>query len=646
MDIVSLANANMDSSHDTTFRPDAYGMDAAVSLASPFNDFTTHITDRSLYSAIFNSPVNPVSSAVTTAPLAALMDPAFDAASTLPAFPVLGPASYLAPELPKGHEMIDMETGEVWCITKESSGRYRTMRKLDGYIEYASERNLRHYFATVTFAPRLGLSMKERDAYRTKFLHKLRKRFRRAGLEVKYVWVFSVQLERFLAGDDAATPYHILLACAPGALPDQQPYTDAKGKDRWRTVVDGNLLTLKKLKSMWTTPDGRSLGTVNCGLVRDLRAAKNYMLLNEQQAEKHRVGKHRRFGGSRLGLLGASKSVRRKVNEELRAHPELGYNSFVRRNGTVLMRVVKDGRIVHEKAIVSSWTSDPERWLERERVREEAAMRKRSAMALSSEPVAAEAECPTGSSVARGIAPSVEPPVAPAPVSEVSQPVDILDAIMDLQHANAVRPGAWHVPGRVRPAIKPMIDSMGVFKGDFTSAFRSGSTGDVNQCPFHADASLTRSLASDDAFGGESYAADRAASSPASSPAPARSHAERASGHDAQANAQAGAPVERAHVPTRGDVEERLARYMRRLGLHLAPGDAGSGMPVGRSANAPEYALDGASVGAAMDALSDAARGEYQHTLRDMSAPGSSAQAVVPAKHAWAPARDNQEVRS
>jgi len=264
-----------------------------------------------------------------------------------------------------------MSTGEVMEVTPEASARYRTTLKMDGLIEWGTISNCSFYFLTVTFAPRPGLNRKliaqMRDAERKKFTARLKRIFTEAHLPFMYIWVLSLQLERYLGGDSMATPYHFLISCPAGKLPNQQPFIDKLGRKRWKTLDDSHFLSVKRLASLWVDANGNNLGTVNCGIVRSLPATRAYILINEQQAEAHHIRRSRRFGGSLLGLHSASKGQKRLVKAVREAHPDLHFNSISRKNGVFTMRAIADGRILHEEIIRSPWTTDPEKWLERQK---------------------------------------------------------------------------------------------------------------------------------------------------------------------------------------------------------------------------------------------------------------------------------------
>jgi hypothetical protein len=173
----------------------------------------------------------------------------------------------------------------------------------------------------------------------------------------------------------------------------------------------------------------------------------------------------------------------------------------------------------------------------------------------------------------------------------------------------------------------------------------SVSVVNIHHAPSPTGAALTpRPEAPDAAFRGTSrgeYTSPDSTVPPASSPAPARSHAWCASGRDAQTVAQVGSLAERAFAPVKGDHEVRLAGYMRRLGLHEAPGDIVSGTSTVSPRDGPVEANAGMPAGISADSYADVA----QHMLRGMSAPGVGAQANAPAEHAWVKSQVNQEVQ-
>ena len=350
---VSLVG-NSGAALNDVLQPVAYDMGAL------FNSFTSHISDFPSPSVSFNSQAFPETSNYNGPASSIRLNQELS----------IHPLSARVSIPPRSYQLTNMETGEIITITKESSGRYRTELKLDGLIQYASDNQLGYSFATVTFKPGLGLTTDERDKYRTAFLDKLRKVFKKAGLPMKYAWVFSVQFDRRLSGDEAATPFHFLFASPVGTLPDQQPVIGPDGRKRWKTLTEGTLLTMADLKSIWVDQTGRNLGTVNCGTVRDLPSTRAYIIQNEREAEAFHISRRHRFGGSQLGIYGCSNGLRRKVKkaleDERKTNPELNYNSFRRKNGTVWMRVVKGGQVIHETVVRSSWTTDPETWLERQ----------------------------------------------------------------------------------------------------------------------------------------------------------------------------------------------------------------------------------------------------------------------------------------
>ena len=188
MGIVNLAVVNTESALHEALRSDVYNMDVPTPSPVLLDIFTTRNSETPPIPGASPVPDSPESSPITTVP-------AFVRTS-----PAVSPYDACPPAMPSGFQVTSMATGETITITMESAGRYRLELKLDGLIEWGHVNRTSFVFLTTTFSPDLGMTVDERVECRNDFIHELRRVFRDAGLPLKYVWVYSLQLDRYLSG--------------------------------------------------------------------------------------------------------------------------------------------------------------------------------------------------------------------------------------------------------------------------------------------------------------------------------------------------------------------------------------------------------------------------------------------------------------